>query len=165
MAPQGDYASFMRMICEQDKRWQSMFPPATPEQVAATQQEAITRLGVPLRSEYLEVVQWVNGGGRSVGLCSTHSFSYDTLFGPRPKEMTVGIVEENLQLRKQQIAGRNEIVYATGNGMVFLPGPTPGSWIGRGYYSPEAQWLGKSFVDLLRYVYQGDGTGGLLPEE
>lgn len=145
-----DYVSYVNYILENDPEWRQLHPPATDAEMDEVTRRAIKELRQPLHPDYLQLVRLINGGGRDVCFFGTHTRP-QKIFG---REMIVlGIVEENLQLRKREFIDPHEVGYAGGETCVFLPGETPGTWIGRDEIRRDILFRFDSFYALVRYAY------------
>lgn len=157
-----DYVSYVNYLLGNEQKWRRSRPPATTAEVDEVTRRAIAELGQPLHPDYLQLVRLINGGGRDVCFFGTHT---------RPMRIlgrdliALGIVEENLKLRKMEMLDPHEVGYASGESCVFLPGKTPGTWIGRARIGREILHRFDSFYALVRYAYGFTGEEEYYAEQ
>jgi hypothetical protein len=132
------------------------FPPASQAKVEEVNAKSIKHLGTALEPDYRQLVRIVNGGGYDTCFYGTHTRPFKML----GRELTsLGIVEQNLQLREREMIDTSEIAYAAGESCVFLPSGS-GGWVGRNITTRIVEWRFASFTQLLRKVYGGIVEGG-----
>jgi hypothetical protein len=144
-------SDFLELLSLSEKqKLQANNPPATPADVEEVASRALASLGVPLASEYLQLVQLINGGGYNVCFYPTRTRQLRML---KRDLLDLGIVEQNIDLRKLEVTDKHELAYAQGEGGVFLPGDTAGTWVGRDMTTRQVLWRFGSFHELVRYTY------------
>jgi len=125
-------------------------PPLSSERIKTLDDEAKVALGSHLSREYLRLLHFINGSGYTRCFIASHTTTTVIL---KRKQVALGIIEQNIEFRKQEITTDNEVAYAIGDGCVFYPEPGTSRWIGRERIAKDIYTEFDTFEDFFQDVY------------